>query len=120
MRAQGGVVCGTDTASVATNTLRVDARLMCAARAFALDVDATHSTSLTDSAGRNTTQRLSAAGYVSRSWGEGFTFNQSNGASALASILRDAGACRGLTDPDVTDIGVAHVGSADVVTVAGE
>jgi hypothetical protein len=120
MRVQGGVVCGSDAKTAAANALALDARLMCAARAFASDLNITHGGSLTDSVGRSTSERLGAAGYTTRSWGEGFAYNQGSGASALSSILRDAGACRGLTDPNAIDIGVAHTGSVDVITVAAE
>jgi len=120
MRAQGGVVCGNQSATPASTPLRLDARLMCAARAFAADLDVTHSSSLTDSAGRNTSQRLEAAGYTSNTWGEGFAYNQSSGDSALSTILRDASACRGLTESSAADLGVARVGSVDVITVAAE
>jgi hypothetical protein len=120
MRLRGGVSCANMAASSAGSALRFDPRLSCAARVFAADLNATHSHDLTDSLGRSSTERMSAAGYAPASWAEGFAFGALNASDALASMLSDSAACTGLTDARLLDVGVAHVGDVDVVTVAAE
>lgn len=120
MRLQGGVSCPNMAASLAGSALRFDPRLACAARVFAADLSATRSRSLTDSLGRSSTERMNAAGYVPVTWAEGFAYGAANASAALSSMLSDSAACTGLTNARLLDVGVAHVGDVDVVTVAAE
>lgn len=120
MRLQGGISCAGSAASVSGVALRFDARLSCAARVLATDLYATRLHNLTDSRGRTSPQRMSAAGYAPSVWAEGFAYGAASGSDALASMLSDASACSGLTNSRALDVGVAHVGDVDVVTVAAE
>ncbi|MGC4086860.1 MAG: hypothetical protein QM756_02970 [Polyangiaceae bacterium] len=117
MRLTGGIVCGNASATLPGSALRLDPRLTCAARVFAADLQATRGQSLTDSQGRSSTQRMSAAGYSTSSWAEGFAFGEATGTAALNVILSDESACSGLTQARLIDVGVAHVGDVDVVTL---
>jgi hypothetical protein len=121
MRAAGGITCGTNAPSVpASIALAASAPLRCAARVFAADLDTTGAQSLVDSSGRSTEQRLRAAGYVPKLWGESFAFSASSASDALAIMLEGQSACVALTQDGYTDLGVAHVGGVYVATLGGE
>ena len=120
LRVQGGVVCGADAATAPAPALRYDARLSCAARALAADLDVTRQHSLTDSSGRGSSERMTAAGYSANTWGEAYWFGASTASAALSNMLSDLGACRGLSTAGLADVGVAHVGDVDVLTTAAE
>lgn len=119
MRAAGGVMCtsGGPPTSPASPA-RLDPRLMCAARVLAADINTTRSRTLTDSAGRNTTDRMLAAGYDPLHWAESLALNPDSTDHALSLMMEGANACEGLTDSEIRDIGVASVGSARVITLA--
>lgn len=119
-REAGGISCGNDPPSVPVSALRLDARLLCAARAFGSDLEVTRSQSLVDSAGRDTEQRLLAAGYASRAWAEAFTFRASSPNDALSIMLADDTSCRGLMAPSNQDVGVARIGDVDVASLGAE
>jgi hypothetical protein len=105
----------------AVPALRYDARLVCAARVLARDLDATRDPGLMDSQGRTTPQRLMAAGYTPRSWGESFALDARSAAHALELMLSgDSGACARLRDADNGDVGVGGFGDTLVVTIGGE
>lgn len=118
LRIEGGVACGSGTPSGSGSALRFDARLTCAARALAADANVTRDFGLVDSQGRSTADRLRAAGYAFQFWGEGIAAGARNAERALSLMLSDESACVGLTAPATVDVGVAHVGDIDVVTVA--
>ena len=121
LRAEGGVSCGQNAPSVPAGTaVRASAALRCAARVFASDIDATGTQSLVDSSGRNTEQRMSAAGYVPKLWGESFAAGSSSPSDALAIMLGDQASCVALTRDGYSDLGVAHVGHVHVVTLGSD
>lgn len=119
-RAAGGVSCGDEPPSAPADALRLDARLLCAARVFASDLEVTRSRSLVDSAGRNSQDRSAAAGYVSQSWAEALTFRASSPSDSLSIMLADQDSCHGLVAPSNRDVGVAHIGDVDVASLASE
>ncbi|MFZ5889430.1 MAG: CAP domain-containing protein [Myxococcota bacterium] len=119
VRLQGGIDCGTGTLTPPGTALRFDARLSCAARALAADLNSTRAHSLIDSIGRSTNDRLTETGYSSTIWGEGYAFGATSANAAIQLMLNDSDACRALTG-SARDVGVARVGDVDVVTVAAE
>lgn len=119
-RAAGGVTCGGDAPSVAVGELRVDGRLRCAARLFGSDLAVTRSRALVDSLGRDSQQRMDAAGYAPRFWAEAFAFRASAPSDALSMMLSDAESCRGLMAANNEDVGVAHIQDVDVLTLGAE
>jgi uncharacterized protein YkwD len=119
-RAAGGVSCAGDPPSAPAPALRLDARLVCAARVFASDLRTTRSQSLTDSQGRGSEQRMNAAGYSDNQWAESFAFESGSASLALNVMLGDAGSCPRLVDPSYLDVGVAYVGDVNVVSLASE
>jgi uncharacterized protein YkwD len=118
-RASGGIMCGDTAMSASVAPLRLDSRLVCAARVFAADRAATPGTDLTDSLGRGTEERLSLAGYEQLLWGESFARAESAEA-ALDSALSDADICARLMGAAYLDIGVARSSGVYVVTIAAE
>jgi hypothetical protein len=120
MRTSGGVDCGSGQATLPETPLRLDARLVCAARVLAADMSVTRARSLTDSTGRDTRARLSAAGYADSGWAESFALNPNSAEDALRLMLEDASSCQGLTNPSRRDVGVGSVGTVRIVTLASE
>jgi uncharacterized protein YkwD len=116
-RVAGGSVCGSAEPSASVAPLRLDARLVCAARVFAADRAAAPGDDLTDSLGRGTEERLSLAGYEQLFWGERFARSDSAEA-ALNSALSDVDVCGRLLGADYVDIGVARSADIYVVTIA--
>lgn len=119
-RAVGGVTCGSDAASTPAGALRLDPRLSCAASVLASDINVTRAQSLTDSLGRNTEERLNAAGYVDDLWAESFALQARSASDAVNVMLSDSGSCPHLVDASYRDIGVALVGSVSVISIASE
>lgn len=117
-----GVGCGGGTLSAPVARLRFDTRLRCAARALALDLEATREESLVDSEGRSTLDRMALAGYAAGPWAEGFAFVTGDGdaAGALAVILGDPAICPRIVDQTYLDAGVGTSGDAYVVTLGAE
>ncbi len=120
MRLEGGVVCGSEPPTTPGLALRFDPRLACAARLLATDLNVTRAHSLIDSLGRGSGERLGAAGYRASLWAEGYNFGATSAERALELVLSDSTACKSLTLPGLVDVGVAHVGDVDVLTVAAE
>jgi hypothetical protein len=119
-RATGGISCGSNPPSAPSPALRLDARLLCAARVFASDLDTTRSQSLIDSAGRNTQQRMMAAGYTPQSWAEAFTFRATSPSDTLSVMLADPSSCPGLVSSSNLDVGTAHIDDVDVLSLGAE
>jgi uncharacterized protein YkwD len=121
LRSTGGVSCGSNAPSVPAGVaLRASAPLRCAARVFAADIDANGTQSLVDSSGRSTKERMSAAGYVPKLWGESFAVGSSTASDALAVMLADQASCIAVTRDGYTDLGVAYVGRVYVVTIGSD
>ena len=120
MRAVGGVSCGADPPTPELPLLRLDLRLMCAARVFAADLEVTRTDSLVDSQGRDSEQRATLAGYATTLWAESYVFDSASPADALSRMLADPESCTGLTDASLADVGVGVSGHAYVVTLGTE
>ncbi len=121
MREAGGVTCGANAPSEpALTVLRFRGNLRCAARVLAADVDAGGARGLTDSTGRTTRDRLSAAGYADSIWAEAYAVDAATASDALAIMLGDESSCVALTRAGYADLGVGSVGEANVVTLAAE
>jgi hypothetical protein len=118
LRTAGGVVCGDAEPSAPAPGLRFDPRLMCAARVFAADIEATGMASQLDSSGRSTQERLADASYASSWWAEGFAVDASDADDALQLMLADADTCARLVDPVHTDVAAGASGSVLVLTLA--
>lgn len=118
-RVAGGATCGTSGAT-AVAPLRLDARLTCAARAFASDLANTHSTSLTDSQGRDTQARMALAGYQSTAWADSFALDSASAADALTVMLAGASSCPQLVSADYLDVGIGVAGNTYVVTLGSQ
>jgi uncharacterized protein YkwD len=117
LRAAGGVVCGNNPETPPAPALSVDARLWCAARALAGDMDQSGERTLIDSLGRGTRDRLRLAGYDETRWGETFATSSSS-TLALQAMLSSESACQELTAADLVDVGVGVSGDVAVITMA--
>jgi uncharacterized protein YkwD len=118
-RTSGGLTCG-GTAAPPAPALRLDARLVCAARIFAADLEVTHAPNLIDSQGRQSDQRMQLAGYAPRQWGEAFALQPMSAQDALQIMLADVGTCMRFADPQFTDVGVGSSGSARVISLGAQ
>jgi hypothetical protein len=99
--------------------LRLDTRLLCAARVLAADIQVTRNRSLTDSLGRDTPARLSLAGYDQAFWSEDFAFSDT-ASGALTIVLGNEVSCGRVVDATYLDIGIASVADVQVITLAVE
>ena len=120
MRAAGGTRCGGAAAAAAAPELRLDPRLICEARVFALDLDESGFSGLADSQGRTTDDRLALVGYRAQLWGESFALQTSDAQAALELMLAQADSCMRLTDAQYVDVGVGLARDTWVVTIAVE
>jgi hypothetical protein len=120
MRAQGGIVCGSAAASTPAPALRFDVRLVCAARMWALEIERSGAASPTDSEGRTGQDRLLAAGYAARLWGDSYAIDATTADQALELMLADVDSCQRLAGAEFTDFGVASTGSTFVVSIGAE
>lgn len=116
-RTTGGVVCGSAAATQSVPALRLDARLICAARVLAADFDANGVSGLEDSQGRSTEERLSAVGYRQQRWYEAFALAASTAERARDTMLAMTEPCSSLTDAQYVDVGVGSAGDTWVVTL---
>ena len=117
LRAAGGASCGAAGLSVPVPAPRYDAQLTCAARVLAADIVQSRSLAQLDSQGRMTDDRIRAAGYAPRTWGETFAIEVATADEALQLMLSDPDACTALTNARFPEIGVGSAGDVLVVTV---
>lgn len=121
LRTSGGARCAGSAAANPAPALRFDPRLVCAARVWARDIDATRTPGPQDSQGRTTEERMMAAGYTARLWGDSFAVDANSAAHALELMMAgDSGSCARLTDADYTDVGVGGIGDTLVITIGAE
>jgi hypothetical protein len=119
-RLSGGTVCGDGVRTAPVSAARLDARLFCAARIFADDLAVARGTTLTDSAGRTTLDRMALAGYSAQTWAEGFALEASTPAEGWSLMIGSVEFCNYFSDPGLTDVGVALSGDVYVVTLGSE
>ncbi len=117
-RREGLTACGTDAAHILPE-LRLDARLMCAARTLAHNFDATSATPLVDSAGRDTLQRVELAGYTPLVWGDALATGV-DAAVMFDMMVADEQSCLVVLNESVADVGVGCGPSVCVLTLATE
>jgi uncharacterized protein YkwD len=118
-RSAGTIVCGGRPGAPAP-PLRLDTRLLCAARALASDMEATGGRTTIDSMGRGAVERLALVGYTPRRWSESFAFGASSPGRVLELLIEDTDLCERLADPDFAEIGVGGSGAIQVVIAAVE
>jgi uncharacterized protein YkwD len=115
-RRAGLTACGTDTPQTLPE-LRLDARLLCAARTLAQNFDASSATPLVDSAGRDTIDRLNEAGYAPLVWGDALATGQDTTAM-FERMVSGAQSCPVVLDGSVSDVGVGCGRDVCVLTLA--
>jgi uncharacterized protein YkwD len=118
-RSTGAFGCGGQRTAAAT-PLRLDTRLLCAARALASDMMTTGGRTSVDSLGRGAVDRLELAGYTPTRWSESFAFGASSTRRVLELLTEDPDVCARLADPGFTEIGVGSSGEVQVVITAVE
>jgi uncharacterized protein YkwD len=119
-RLSGGRDCGNGELTPPVAAVRPDARLYCAASLFADDRAANGGSTLTDSNGQGTEDRMEQVGYSVRIWAEGFGVSARGPAEAWSQMLQSFDFCRYFADARLTDIGVAISGDVYVVTLGSE
>jgi uncharacterized protein YkwD len=120
LRTAGGTRCGAAAPSAAAAAPRLDMRLTCAARVLAVDIAASRSLSVVDSQGRTTDERVHAAGYAPRNWGETLAIEADTALEARDLMLSDPQACTALLSPTFPELGVGSAGDVLVVTLSAE
>jgi len=116
-RTAGDLMCAGEPSSMPQPELRFSPALRCAARALALDMEQTRSTSLTDSLGRDTPTRLQLAGYRQTLWAEAFAIEAADAQRALELMITDSFPCSRLASPDFIDVGLGVSGDVYVMTL---
>lgn len=116
-RAAGGVVCGGTAAASPAPVLRLDARLTCAARVLAQDLEMTRALSPLDSQGRTTDTRVRAAGFQPSQWAEALAIQATSAAQARDLMLADPTTCMQLISASYAALGVGSAGDVLVVTL---
>jgi hypothetical protein len=119
-RLSGGTDCGNGVLTGPVAAARLDARLFCAAHIFADDLAVTRGSTLTDSSGRRTVDRMAQVGYSAQTWAEGFGVNAGSPAEGWSFMLGSLDFCSSFADPGLTDVGVAISGDVYVVTLGAE
>ncbi len=117
-RMNGGFQCGDDSAPGSALPLRVDARLTCAARTLAQDMDEAGIAAVVEGDGRATVERFRAAGYDAQLWGVNFAVRARGPGDALRLMHNDLDTCRRFADARFRDIGVGNVRDTYIVTLA--
>lgn len=117
LRTSGGELCGGTEPSAPVSALRVDPRLLCAARVLAVDLATTGNLGLVDSSGRTSEDRLALAGYDFELWTESYG-RGAGPRGALDAMLSDADVCARLVASDYLEVGVGRADETSVVTLA--
>jgi uncharacterized protein YkwD len=115
-RTAGGVTCNGISPSAAAPPLRLDTRLLCAARVLANDLELNLNRGLVDSQGRDTTARLNLVGYTFMAVAE-YAQSSNSVAQAMQTMLGNAEACALLSSTRYRDIAVGSSGNAYVITL---
>lgn len=104
-----GATCGSQGSFAPAPALRWQASLAQAALKHSDDMQSGNFFSHTGSDGSSAGQRLTAAGYGWRSWGENIAAGQSSVASVMAGWMDSPGHCANLMNAGFRDIGLACV-----------
>ena len=105
-RAQGRT-CGA-TAYAAAPALTLNAQLGQAAQGHAADMAAQNYFSHTSKDGRTAGQRIAAAGYAYRTWGENIAAGQATAAQVMDGWLKSEGHCKNIMNPAFRELGVGY------------
>jgi len=116
-RTADDLACEGQPMSAPQRALRLSPSLSCAARVLAAGVAETRDTSLTDSEGRGTQERVELAGYEPLLWADTFAIEATSPEHALRLITQDLFACMALSDMDYVDIGIGVAGDVYVMTL---
>lgn len=104
-----GANCGSEGNFAATGALTWNASLAQAALKHSDDLQSANFFSHTGSDGSSAGQRITAAGYRWRAWGENIAAGQSTVAVVMAGWMASPGHCANLMNPGFREIGVACV-----------
>ena len=102
-----GASCGSEGSFAPAAALRWQDSIAQAALKHSDDMQSGNFFSHTGSDGSSAGQRMSAAGYSWRAWGENIAAGQSSVSSVVAGWMNSPGHCANLMNPGFTDIGVA-------------
>lgn len=116
-RTADDLACEGQPMSLPQPALRLSPGLICAARALAADIVDTRDTSLTDSQGRGTQERMQLAGYEPLLWADTFAIEATSAEHALSLMIQDLFACMALSDMDFVDVGIGVAGDVYVMTL---
>ncbi|OOV15944.1 hypothetical protein BXU09_09160 [Deinococcus sp. LM3] len=105
-RAQGRT-CGA-TAYAAAPALTLNTQLGQAAQGHAADMAAQNYFSHTSKDGRTAGQRIAAAGYAYRTWGENIIAGQPTAQAAVDGWLKSEGHCKNIMNPNFRELGVGY------------
>jgi uncharacterized protein YkwD len=104
-----GATCGDRGRFAPVSALVWNDALTSASLVHSDDMVAANFFSHTGSDGRSAGQRMTAAGYVWRTWGENIAAGQPTVASVVAGWMNSPGHCANLMNANFRDIGVACV-----------
>lgn len=104
-----GATCGDRGSFPAVGALAWNNALVSASLVHSDDMVAGNFFSHTGSDGSNAGQRMTAAGYVWRTWGENIAAGQRSVASVVGGWMNSPGHCANLMNANFRDIGVACV-----------
>lgn len=104
-----GASCGSEGSFAPAAALRWQAGLAQAALKHSDDMQSGNFFSHTGSDGSSAGQRITAAGYSWRAWGENIAAGQSSVATVMSGWMASPGHCANLMNPGFTEIAVACV-----------
>ena len=104
-----GASCGSEGNFAPAAALRWQDNITQAALRHSDDMQSGNFFSHTGSDGSSAGQRMTAAGYSWRAWGENIAAGQSSVSSVVTGWMNSPGHCANLMNPGFTDIGVACV-----------
>lgn len=117
-REQGGLQCQAGQVTAPVRAFRIDARLTCAARVLAVDLEAGTGSGLNDAQGRDAGERLELAGH-SGAWAEMAALGVPSADRAFSLLTTDEPQyCSMLASEQYSSVGVGHAGNIWVVTLA--
>jgi len=111
-----GATCGDRGSFPAVGTLAWSDALTSASLMHSDDMVAANFFAHTGSDGRSAGQRITAAGYVWRTWGENIAAGQPTVARVMADWMKSPGHCANLMNANFRDIGVACVAGSSGTT----
>lgn len=105
-----GANCG-GVSMPATQALRSDPALRCAARLHSRDMNERDFFDHTNPDGDGPGVRMAEAGWEGRGWGENIQSGSNTAEGAMSSLMSSPGHCRNIMDPDFTHAGIGVDGT---------